>query len=321
MRIDYESQDFPAGGPVANGAGTLTVTWDDILWAAITVGRPNRYYVLRYGISSLYELLFRASAIRLAIEQRAPAGRRLWRTPAARNLDPSEKGALNYFLGLTMCKLFAAKLLDVPWLLHLDVFRAFLNPAFLSGRSRPDLVGLTLGGDWVAMESKGRVSPPSAADRDRAKIQAGRIVTVAGAPVQWNIAGFAYFRNESLRFHWRDPKPKPDGEERRNAIHLDEIEMEDFWRGYYEPVLSLLGSERALDMASREAESMRIEEADLSVRVAPPLLKRLIERQWTDAGNWCLRHGNDLSRHELRADGLAVQPGASWSQRQESSFE
>lgn len=317
MRIDYESEDFPIPGPVPNGAATLTASWDDLLWAAMTVGRPNRYYVLRYGVSSLYELIFRASAVRLAIEQRVPNGWRLWRTPAARNLDPSEKGALNYFLGLTMCKLFADKLLDTPWLLHLDVFREFLNPAFLSGRSRPDLVGLTRGGGWVAMESKGRVSPPSAADRDRAKIQAGRIVSVAGAPVQWNIAGFAYFRNESLRFHWRDPKP--DGDEPRNAIHLDEIGREDFWRGYYEPVLKLIGSERATDMASRETESMRIEEADLSVRVAPPLMKRLVERQWTEAGNWCLQHRDDLIRHEVRADGIAVRAGESWSQRQEST--
>ena len=316
MRIEYESEDFPVPGPVPNGAAALTATWDDLLWAAITVGRPNRYYVLRGGVSSLYELIFRASAVRLAIEQRSPNGWRLWRTPAARNLDPSEKGALNYFLGLTMCKLFAEKLLGAPWLLHLDVFRQFLNPAFLSGRSRPDLVGLTLNGEWVAMESKGRVSPPSATDRDRAKIQAGRIVTIAGSPVQWNIAGFAYFRNESLRFHWRDPKG--GSEEPPNAVHL-RVSDDDFWRGYYEPVLKLIGVERASDMAVGEAEPVRIEEADLSVRVAPPLMKHLIARQWTEAGKWCLDHHDDLIRHEVRADGLAVQAGESWSQRQEST--
>lgn len=52
---------------------------------------------------------------------------------------------MNYFLGMTFCKLFAAKLLNTPWLLHLDVFRPTLNPV-LSGRSRPDLVGLERGG-------------------------------------------------------------------------------------------------------------------------------------------------------------------------------
>jgi hypothetical protein len=319
MRIDYESEDFPVPGPFPNGVATLTATWDDLLWAAITVGRPNRYYVLRYGVSSRYELLFRASALRLAIEQESPRSWRLRRTPAARNLDPSEKGALNYFLGLTMCKLFADKLLDTPWLLHLDVFRQFLDPALLSGRSRPDLVGLTSGGGWVAMESKGRVSRPSAADRDRAKIQAGRIVSVAGAPVQWNIAGFAYFGNESLRFHWRDPKP--DGEEPRNAMHLDEIGMEDFWRGYYEPILSSIGPERALEAAKRGAESIDIEEADLSIRVAPPLMKRIVDKRWTEAGNWCMRNHDELTRHEVRADGIAVQAGESWSQRQEKTEE
>lgn len=48
-----------------------------------------------------------------------------------------------------------------------------------------------------------------------------------------------------MRFHWRDPKP--DGEERHNAIHLDQIGMENFWRGYYEPMLDLIGIERAFE--------------------------------------------------------------------------
>lgn len=315
MRIAYDSEGFPSPGPVANGSGSLTVTWDDLLWAAITVGRPNRYYVLRHGVSSLYEFIFRASAIRLAIEQRSPKGSRLWRTPAARNLDPSEKGALNYFLGLTMSKLFAERLLDAPWLLHLDVFRSFLNPTFLSGRSRPDLVGLTRGNEWIAMESKGRVSRPSSDALNKAKAQAERVLTVSGSSVHWNVAAFAYFRSEGLRFYWRDPKP--GGDEPRNAVRLD-TSMGDFWRDYYKPVLEAIGPERARQMASQGGGPMRIEEADLTLRVAPPLMDLIVEEQWSKAGNWCLQHRDDLTRYEARSDGIAVWAGASWSQRQES---
>lgn len=70
--IDYISEDFPAGGPVANGFAVLTATWDDLLWAAVTVGRPNRNYVFLHGTASMYEALFRLSLVRMALEQAAP---------------------------------------------------------------------------------------------------------------------------------------------------------------------------------------------------------------------------------------------------------
>src|SRR5882757_5639345 len=101
MDIEFISEGFPNPGPVTNGTDTLSVTWDDLLWAAITVGRPSRHFIFRHGVSSLYEALFRASALRMTLEQISPVARRLRRTAAAKSLDPSEKGAVNYFLGLT----------------------------------------------------------------------------------------------------------------------------------------------------------------------------------------------------------------------------
>lgn len=184
MDIEFTSEGFPSPGPVVNGSDVLSVSWDDLLWAAITVGRPNRHFVFRHGVSSLYEALFRASALRMTLEQIAPGARRLRRTATAKSLDPSEKGAVNYFLGLTLCKLFAEMKLDAPWLLHLDVFRDRLNPRLLSGRSRPDLIGRTTGGEWVALESKGRVSPPTGDAKTKAKEQAERVVSIRGTRTQ-----------------------------------------------------------------------------------------------------------------------------------------
>jgi len=121
LRIPYESEDFPH--PTRNGSFELAVTWDDILWAAVMVGRPNRHYVFRHGRASHYEALFRLSLVRMALEQAGPNAYRLRRTSAAKTLDPTEKGAVSYFLGMTLCKLFASKLLNTPWLIHLDAFR------------------------------------------------------------------------------------------------------------------------------------------------------------------------------------------------------
>jgi len=158
--IDYDHDDFPPRLLPAYGR-RLDVTWDEILWASITVGRPDIYHVLQHGESSLYEALFRWSMIRMSLEQQGSRVPRFARTAAFKQMDPTEKGAVNYFLGLVMCKLFAAKLLDAPWTLHLDIWRNSLNVAALSGRSRPDMVAQSASSSrWYAFECKGRASVP-----------------------------------------------------------------------------------------------------------------------------------------------------------------
>jgi hypothetical protein len=147
------------------------------------------------------------------------------------------KGAVNYFLGLASCKLFAARFLQVPWLLHLDVFRPLLNPV-LTGRSRPDLVGQTLGGAWVALECKGRLSQPGSQSKAKAKQQAERVVSINGVAPTLKIGGIAYFKNETLRFYWRDPS----GDESRikNPIKVD-ITPQD-WIYHYGPAWCVIYS-------------------------------------------------------------------------------
>ncbi|MCE8556666.1 hypothetical protein KBY29_20350 [Ruegeria pomeroyi] len=138
LTIPYTSVKFPASFAIRSG--TLNFSWGDLLWAAITIGRPNTAYVFQHGAASIHEALFRLSLIRMALEQ-VPFSNQLHRTDAFWALDPTEKGAVSYFLGMTVCKLFASQLLKAPWLLHLDVFRNQFKPATLGGRSRPDLVG------------------------------------------------------------------------------------------------------------------------------------------------------------------------------------
>ena len=158
----------------------------------------------------MYEALFRWSLVRMALEQSGPTAHRLRRTTAAKTLDPSEKGAVNYFLGLAVCKLFAAKLLRAPWLMHLDVFRPQLN-AVLAGRSRPDLVGEMQTGGWLALECKGRLSEPGNEAKIKAKQQAQRLTSVNGTAPSLHVGGIAYFRSDVLRFYWQDPRPIRSG--------------------------------------------------------------------------------------------------------------
>jgi hypothetical protein len=305
LRIDYQAEGFPAGLPLLKGYNALKTTWDDLLWAAITVGRPNRQYVFRHGTASSYEALFRLSLIRMALEQRW--GERLTRTAAAKTLDATEKGAVNYFLGMTICKLFASELLDAPWMLHLDVFRPALDVQ-LASRSRPDLVGQMIGGGWLALECKGRISPPNSAVKKRAKQQATRVVSVSGVSLTYHIGGITFFQKDALEFYWQDPDPEP---EIRNPIRVQATN--EAWGYYYRPALELVQSDPAnLAQMRHEPVLMPVPEADIKISIDPGVLERLLEGRWEEAR--AAAQTVSPSPVPYHADGIAVVAGPSWFQ-------
>jgi hypothetical protein len=304
LRIDYQSEGFPVGGPVSNGWATLTTSWAELLTAAVTVGRPNRQYVFKHGVVSRYEALFRLSLVRMALEQAGPRAWRLRRTESARTLDPSEKGAISYFLGLAVAGLFARRVLDAPWMMHLDVFRPLLNPV-LRGRSRPDLVGQTQSGDWIALECKGRVSAPSADAKDKAKAQAQRLVSVNGISPILRVGAITYLSKETLQFFWRDPDPD---REVRNPI---EVEADpSVWRYHYTPVLELIRSiPNAYETMRRRAEIQRVEEADLDIGIHPRVIEALENPNRADPRPDAGSFDND---DRYAPDGIALVAGESW---------
>jgi hypothetical protein len=295
LRIDFQSRKFPS--VYSFRSGTLEISWDELLWAAITIGRPSTYHVFQHGPASFHEAIFRLSLIRLSLQQGGSG--RLQRTDAFAALDPTEKGMVSYFLGMTLCKLFASRLLATPWLLHLDVFRSRLNPVTL-GRSRPDLVGKDSGGAWHAFESKGRTSVPSSDDRTKAKVQAQRLVSVDGQACSLHVGSLAFFRSDELEFYWRDPRPDTEG-----PIKLPQPGVE--WRYYYEPALSLASMDGDTTLASDR------ENADVSVTIHPKIRPLLDASRWSEAHEVAGRLGADFKSHGYQPDGLKVAAGASWS--------
>jgi len=225
----------------------------------------------------------------------------LRRTDAFAALDPTEKGMVSYFVGMTLCKLFASRLLLAPWLLHLDVFRSALRPVLL-GRSRPDLVGEDIRGNWHAFESKGRSSVPSSTDKAKAKAQAQRLVSVNGQNCSLRIGSFAFFRSEILEFCWRDPEP----------VQKEPIELprpEDEWRYYFEPALSLASDD--------VSETMVVERsmADVSVEIHPQIHHLLQNGQWSKARRLANELRLTLISDGYQPDGIKVTAGESWRKR------
>lgn len=294
LRLDYQSLDFPASYTFRSG--TLLTSWDEILWAAITIGRPSIYHVFRHGQASFHEAIFRLSLIRMAFEQGWNGY--LHRTAAFAALDPTEKGMVSYFLGMTLCKLFASRLLATPWLLHLDVFRPALSAVTL-GRSRPDLVGEDISGNWHAFESKGRASVPSSADKVKAKAQAQRLVSVNGQPSRLQVGSFAFFRSDVLEFYWRDPEP-----DSTDAIELPSPVAE--WRYYFEPALGL-ASETDLEPIIAERKL-----ADVVVEIHPKIRHLVQDGQWLQAKQLANELRLAFLSEGYQPDGIKVTAGDSW---------
>jgi hypothetical protein len=227
--------------------------------------------------------------------------RRLRRTSAFAALDPTEKGMVSYFLGMTLCKLFASRLLDTPWLLHLDVFRPFLNPILL-GRSRPDLVGENNAGHWHAFESKGRSSHPSSDDKQKAKSQAQRLVSVNGIACSLHIGSFASFKADLLEFYWKDPEADP-----KEPIELPPPNEE--WRHYYEPSLSLASYSEDTALVSER------DRADLTVNIHPKIRRFLDAGLWLQARAEAKELRDEFVNKGYQPDGLRVIAGGTWSKR------
>jgi hypothetical protein len=300
LLIRYESRSFPAS--YSFGSGKFKTSWNELLWAAITIGRPSTYVVFRYGPPSFHEAIFRLSLIRMAVEQNW--NDHLQRTDAFVALDPTEKGMVSYFLGMALCKLFASRLLYAPWLLHLDVFRPWLNLRTL-GRSRPDLIGQDNAGKWHAFESKGRSSEPSWTDKAKAKSQANRLVSVNGKKCALNVASFAFFKSELLQFYWQDPEPTE-----REAIALPDPNEE--WRYYYEPALSLASVPES-DVLRPEREM-----ADVIVEIHPEIRHFLDEARWSQAREVAGLLRETFLLEGYQPDGLRVTAGETWSRPFES---
>jgi hypothetical protein len=245
----------------------------------------------------------------MALEQAGPFGYRFRLTNAAKALDPTEKGAVNYFLGMAFCKLFAEKILGTPWLLHLDIWRAKLD-AVLKGRSRPDLIGLdATTGRWHAFECKGRISPPGATVKQLAKGQAARVVSVGGVPCCLHVGAITYFRKDVLHFYWCDPEPAQG-----NFI---EVPFDpDAWRHYYGPALALLedAGERA-PVAGDVGRFTRIAEADLEIGVHPAVAGPLSRRDWGAAFQAAVEARAKILQAGYSSDGLAVRAGLSWREQ------
>lgn len=162
-------------------------------------------------------------------------------------LDPTEKGAVSYFLGMTQAHLSAASVLGTPYSCHIDsLAKAFHLP--LGKVSRPDLV-TSNGSKTFVIEAKGRTHGFDRSVVESALRQLGKRPPVrSSAPlstswipkVRGHVASLAYFDDNGDWSAWLEDPPPPQGLQvidppRANAAIL---------AAHYEPIVSAIIEQR-----------------------------------------------------------------------------
>jgi hypothetical protein len=253
--------------PLTPAAGILDVEFSELIWAAFTVGkwRDDLFLGSRYW---RYELISRFGLIRAYL--RIDEDNRYVRTSAYDRLDPTEKSSVSYHLGMAIAKILAERLLQTPWLMHIDRYHSVYGVVLQQSRSRPDLFGprdATTMNDWLVLEAKGRTNAIRKSDVQSMVKQKGRVVTVGGAD-PWLRGGVAaHFSNGYLEAEFVDPPPSSS--ERRVEAFADYVaDSALFERAYYEPVMAVLETQEPTPDDPQGIRPRRIEEVDVAVGLA-----------------------------------------------------
>lgn len=255
--IPYEATDFPVASPL-NGTGSLAVTWNEVLWAAVTVGKAQ-WDLGRHGHHSVAEILHRVACMTAYFD--VDGDGRLARSPAFTQLDPSEKAVVCFYSGMAFAKLYADKVLDIPWMMHISRYESAWSVRYGANTRRPDLFGCNSSGDWAVAEAKGR-SRVTTRLVERMREQKSAVAAIDGFPPAYRYGAATRFVRNQLELRIVDPPAKT----RAQDVPLDPAA----WLiDYYRPIVELLDA-----LATREEDDLVFAtlpgadlEVGLSVRV------------------------------------------------------
>ncbi|MDE0588583.1 hypothetical protein OU789_01445 [Halocynthiibacter sp. C4] len=258
--LTYKSKNFPSAPP--DSSGSISISSAKLCWAAITIGRPNKTSVRSFGKYSTHEALFRWNMVQAALDMRGTS-RQFRNSDLFNALDPTEKGGINFYLGMIFAKIAAQDLLEIPWLVHYQLMTQDYSVPLTKGKSSPDLLGYSpKSRKWSVFEAKGRASGYSQDLMEKAKGQANNLTTVDGQACELYV-GTQLYRNSAkqLKFAWEDPPP--DEQSPRNLKS-----NRDIWTNYYAAAYSLYKLQQEPTLRRREPLGFQI-------NLAPQLLALL----------------------------------------------
>ncbi|MCF4172730.1 hypothetical protein [Vibrio sp. McD22-P3] len=237
LEIEYKARAFPKSlyGKKLQGRHTLITDWHEVIWAAITVGKRNSAQISTHGVFSIYEIINRSTLIWSTLKQNA---KKLEKSGIYTDMDPTEKVFVSFSLGMVMSKLFALKLLGVPWLEHVANVNSSITTKKQT-KSRPDLIGLNPRKEFVIFEAKGRTNNFDNAAQRTAKEQTKVIHKIGMSQPILRVACQSYFKN-SLKVFIEDPEEIQD-----ESINI-EVSEKDYFQSYYSLFQNFMRTEQIL---------------------------------------------------------------------------
>ncbi len=244
-KLKVKSKSFPRKPKYKKLLGTSSIHFSqaELCWAALTVGRPNKLVVKRFD-GWEHEIRFRWNLVQMALRKTARG--ELEFSDLFNALDPTEKGAITYFLGMVFMKLCADKLLDIPWLVHYGWLKQKNSVAKLQGQSTPDMLGFSdQNSRWSVFEAKGTNSGFSAQKLREAKEQADHVISVNNNLCDLHIGGLLHRQGSALPicYTWEDPD---DGKE--EPVKL--ISTAETWRQYYSLAWALFKRQQESELSA-----------------------------------------------------------------------
>lgn len=206
--IPYKATDFPTNS-VLNGTGAITVPWEDVLWAAATVGKAQRD-LMRHGRHSFAEILHRVACMSAYFDR--DDDEHLFLTRAYKQLDPSEKGVISFYSGMTFAKLYADKVLSIPWMMHISRYESAWSVGYGGNTKRPDLFGCNAAGEWAVAEAKGRERVTSKLVR-KMKVQKSAVASIGGVPPSYRVGSATRLERNRLALRVVDPPSGPKAQD------------------------------------------------------------------------------------------------------------
>jgi hypothetical protein len=202
-------------------------TLADLVRGAVTVGA--RPVGLGTPPRPFMEICWRASIVAANLTEE---GDRWVRSAAYERLDPSEKSAVSYFMGMTQAETMCEQLGLASHLVHVDAVRSVVF-GDVGGRTRPDLVGVDASLTYsILVEAKGR-----SGGWDRKAIKKAKDQVTALTPIinmtPTRIASLAYFDDDGWVAWLIDPEG--DFDDAGSRFSLEAVLI-----AYYRPLVSAM---------------------------------------------------------------------------------
>lgn len=223
-RITVMCENFSGMYQSINGIHNLTVSLPAFFRAVVTVGFQRYRDLFRPGWRNFFYRFGMGLSVLSLLEQRNNA---LRISNAYRQLNGSEKVAVTYWYGMVFTKLIAEKVLNIPWLIHVDqLLESDILTISPTSNKRGDLVGKGLNGDWHVFEAKARSNPYPPSLVKEAKRQAAMVKSINGCRPSTASACITSLFTQSISVLLTDPPYNTNGEEWH-------IKDDEYFKQYY----------------------------------------------------------------------------------------